>query len=323
MSRNVLVLGGAGYIGSHAVLELERKGDAPVIYDDLSTGCRFLARGREIVEKDISNEAALKQTLLDNKIDTVMHFAASALVGESMLDPLKYYDNNVSRAVVLLKAMKEAGVNKLIFSSTAATYGIPESSPIKETDKTCPINPYGMSKLMIEKILADCSRAYGLKYVVFRYFNASGADKSAEIGESHDPETHLIPLVLQAALGQREDVKILGTDYNTPDGTCIRDYIHVTDLIDAHLRAIDYLEAGEESAIFNLGNGNGFSVREVVETAREVTGRDFSAVEAPRRPGDPDTLVASSDKARTVLGWIPRTPELKEIIQTAWNWHNK
>ena len=225
--------------------------------------------------------------------------------------------------MTLLRAMRETGINDIIFSSTAATYGTPENTPIKETDRTVPINPYGRSKLMIEKILADCSAAYGLNYVVFRYFNAAGADKSAEVGEIHNPETHLIPLVLQAALGQRENIKILGTDYNTTDGTCVRDYIHVTDLIAAHLKAIDYLASGGESTVFNLGNGNGFSVREIVDAAREVTGIDISAEEAPRRPGDPDTLVASAEKARKVLGWAPQIPAPKDIIQTAWNWHNK
>jgi len=323
VSKNILVLGGSGYIGSHAVLEIERRGDNPVIYDNLSTGARELTRGRNIVEADIAEEAVLKETLSGEKIDAVMHFAASALVGESVEDPLKYYDNNVSRAVTLLRAMRETGVNDIIFSSTAATYGTPENTPIKETDRTAPINPYGRSKLMIEKILADCSAAYGLNYVVFRYFNAAGADKSAEIGEMHNPETHLIPLVLQAALGQRESIKILGTDYNTPDGTCVRDYIHVTDLIAAHLKAIEYLASGGKRTVFNLGNGNGFSVREIIDAAREVTGIDIPAEEAPRRPGDPDTLVASAEKAKKVLGWEPQIPHPKDIIQTAWNWHNK
>ncbi len=321
MKKNVLVLGGAGYIGSHAVLGLKKAGYNPVVYDNLSTGHKEAARGAKFIEADIADVEKLKKVLRDENIDAVMHFAASALVGESMEDPLLYFDNNVCRAVNLFKAMIEVGVKRVIFSSTAATYGTPERVPIEEDDKIAPINPYGESKVMIEKILKDCKRAYGLNYVIFRYFNAAGADQTSFRGEVHDPETHLIPIVLQTALGQRKEVKIFGTDYNTPDGTCVRDYIHVTDLIDAHILALGYLEKGSESTVFNLGNNNGFSVREVIETARKVCGKEIPAVEAQRREGDPDTLIASSKKAKKVLGWNPKISSLEKIIESAWNWH--
>ena len=321
MGKNILVLGGAGYIGSHAVLGLKKSGYNPVVYDNLSTGHKEAARGAKFIEADIADVEKLKKVLRDENIDAVMHFAASALVGESMEDPLLYFDNNVCRAVNLFKAMIEVGVKRVIFSSTAATYGTPERVPIEEDDKIAPINPYGESKVMIEKILKDCKRAYGLNYVIFRYFNAAGADQTSLRGEVHDPETHLIPIVLQTALGQRKEVKIFGTDYNTPDGTCVRDYIHVTDLIDAHILALGYLEKGSESTVFNLGNNNGFSVREVIETARKVCGKEIPAVEAQRREGDPDTLIASSKKAKKVLGWNPKISSLEEIIESAWNWH--
>ena len=255
-------------------------------------------------------------------IDAVIHFAAFSLVGESVTDPLKYYENNLYGTKVLLKAMIDNGVNKIVFSSTAATYGEPENIPILEDDRTCPTNPYGETKLAMEKMMKWSANAYGLKYVSLRYFNACGAHKSARIGEAHNPESHLIPLVLQVPNGKRESVSIYGTDYDTPDGTCIRDYIHVTDLAKAHILAVEYLMKGGESNVFNLGNGVGYSVREVIETARRVTGHPIPAVEIPRRAGDPARLVASGEKAKEILGWKPEITELEDIIRSAWAWHS-
>ncbi|MEB3280904.1 MAG: UDP-glucose 4-epimerase GalE [Lyngbya sp.] len=322
----VLVTGGAGYIGSHAVLALQRSGYEVVILDNLVYG------HRDIVEQVLKVELIVGDTndrqLLDNlfsmrQIDAVMHFAAYAYVGESVTAPDKYYRNNVIGTLTLLEAMKDASINKFVFSSTCATYGVPQQVPIPEDHPQNPINPYGMSKLMVEKILSDFDAAYDLKSVWFRYFNAAGADPEGALGEDHNPETHLIPLTLLAALGKRESLSIFGTDYPTPDGTCVRDYIHVTDLATAHVLGLEYLFQGGKTDVFNLGNGNGFSVKEVIETARNVTGREIKAVECDRRPGDPPALVGSAEKARQVLGWNPQYSDLNAILSHAWQWHQK
>ncbi|MEH7438562.1 UDP-glucose 4-epimerase GalE [Neobacillus drentensis] len=317
----ILVVGGAGYIGSHLVKELVEKEEV-VVLDNLSTGHRAAVDSRAIfVKGDLGNEEDLQMVFRSYPIKAVMHFAAYSLVGESVVDPLKYYENNVAATLTLLKVMMKFKVKNFIFSSTAATYGIPEVDLIDETSVTAPINPYGHSKLMVEKILADFSKAYGLNYVVLRYFNAAGAHKSAVIGESHDPETHLIPIVLQQLLGQREKVAVFGTDYDTPDGTCIRDYIHVTDLAEAHILALEALLTEKKSAeVYNLGNGLGYSVKEVIETCEKVTGVKANVEMADRRAGDPARLVASSQKIFTELGWKAER-NLEQIIADAWNWH--
>jgi UDP-glucose 4-epimerase len=317
----ILVVGGAGYIGSHLVKELVEKEEV-VVLDNLSTGHRAAVDSRAIfVKGDLGNEEDLQMVFRSYPINAVMHFAAYSLVGESVVDPLKYYENNVAATLTLLKVMMKFNVKNFIFSSTAATYGIPEVELINETSVTAPINPYGHSKLMVEKILADFSNAYGLNYVVLRYFNAAGAHKSAVIGESHDPETHLIPIVLQQLLGQREKVAVFGTDYDTPDGTCIRDYIHVTDLAEAHILALEALLTEKKSAeVYNLGNGLGYSVKEVIETCEKVTGVKANVEMADRRAGDPARLVASSQKIFTELGWKAER-NLEQIIADAWNWH--
>ncbi len=319
----VLVTGGAGYIGAHAVRELKKAGYEVVILDNLIYGHRELAQGERLIVGDLENCALLEQLFAEHRFEAVMHFAAYAYVGESVENPAKYYRNNVAATLNLLDAMREAKVSRFIFSSTCATYGEPKEVPILESHPQNPINPYGASKMMVERILADYSKAFGLKYVALRYFNAAGADESGEIGEDHNPETHLIPLVLDAALGKRKHITIYGTDYNTPDGTCIRDYIHVTDLANAHVLGLKYLENRGESDVFNLGNGNGFSVREVIETARKVTGREILVVEGARRPGDPAQLIGSAEKAKKVLGWNPKFNQLETIIATAWKWHQK
>jgi UDP-glucose 4-epimerase len=317
----ILVVGGAGYIGSHLVKELVEKEEV-VVLDNLSTGHREAVDSRAIfVKGDLGNEEDLQMVFRSYPIKAVMHFAAYSLVGESVVDPLKYYENNVASTLTLLKVMMKFNVKNFIFSSTAATYGIPEVELIDETSATAPINPYGQSKLMVEQILAHFSKSYGLNYVVLRYFNAAGAHKSAVIGESHDPETHLIPIVLQQLLGQREKVSVFGTDYDTPDGTCIRDYIHVTDLAEAHILSLEALLAGKKSAeVFNLGNGLGYSVKEVIETCEKVTGVKANVEMADRRAGDPARLVASSQKIFTELGWKAER-NLEQIIADAWNWH--
>lgn len=320
----ILVTGGAGYIGSHAVLALKRAGYGVVVLDNLVYGHRDLVEKVlqvELIIGDTNDRALLDELFATHKIAAVMHFSAYAYVGESVTDPGKYYRNNVVGTLTLLEAMVAASVKSFVFSSTCATYGVPKTVPIPEDHPQNPINPYGATKLMVERILADFDVAYGLKSVCFRYFNAAGADPSGLLGEDHNPETHLIPLVLMAALGKRESVSIFGTDYPTPDGTCIRDYIHVTDLADAHVLGVKYLLQDGEAAIFNLGNGNGFSVKQVIDTARTVTGQDIKVVESDRRPGDPPVLVGSSDKARKVLGWEPQYPALQEIITHAWHWH--
>ena len=319
----LLVLGGAGYIGSHTAVELLDRGHEVVIADNLITGYRqAVPKEAVFYQGDIRDYNFLNNLFKKEKIDAVIHFAAFSLVGESVTNPLKYYENNLYGTKVLLQAMIDNNVDKIVFSSTAATYGEPENIPILESDRTCPTNPYGETKLAMEKMMKWSANAYQLRYVSLRYFNACGAHKSGKLGEAHNPESHLIPLVLQVPNGKRESVSIYGTDYDTPDGTCIRDYIHVTDLAEAHILAVEYLMKGGESNVFNLGNGVGYSVREVIETARKVTGHPIPAVEIPRRAGDPARLVASGEKAKTVLGWEPKITSLEDIIRSAWVWHS-
>jgi UDP-glucose 4-epimerase len=317
----ILVVGGAGYIGSHLVKELVETKEV-IVLDNLSTGFEDSVDSRAIfVKGDLGNESDLEQVFSKYPIEAVMHFAANSLVGESVADPLKYYQNNVASTLTLLKVMLKYDVKNFIFSSTAATYGIPDVDIIQEDSPTVPINPYGQSKLMVEHILADFAHAYGLNYVVLRYFNAAGAHVSGEIGEKHDPETHLVPIILQHLLGQREQISVFGDDYETADGTCIRDYIHVTDLANAHIFALDSLLNGtNKTATYNLGNGLGYSVKEVIETCEKVTGRKANVVIAERRAGDPARLVASSDKIHRDLGWKAER-NLEEIIASAWKWH--
>ncbi len=325
-ATTVLVTGGAGYIGSHTVLALQQAGYTVIVLDNLVYGHRDIAESVlkvTLIEGDTNDRALLDRLFTEYDIAAVMHFAAYAYVGESVNDPAKYYRNNVVGTLTLLEAMVAHNVKKFVFSSTCASYGVPKTIPIPEDHPQAPINPYGMSKLMVEHILADFDRAYDFKAVRFRYFNAAGADPQGRLGEDHNPETHLIPLVLMAALGKRPSISIFGTDYPTPDGTCIRDYIHVSDLADAHVQGLEYLLKGGDSQIFNLGNGNGFSVKEVIDTARQVTGREIVAVECDRREGDPPALVGSSDRARKILGWNPKYSDITEIIRHAWQWHQK
>lgn len=318
----ILVLGGAGYIGSHTVYELIDAGKEVVIADNLETGhIEAVHPKAKFYQGDIRDRAFVDSVFDNEQIDGVIHFAANSLVGESMTNPLKYYDNNLCGTKVLLESMVAHGIDKIVFSSTAATYGEPERVPILETDRTEPTNCYGETKLSMEKMFKWTDLAHGLRFVSLRYFNACGAHVSGKIGEAHNPESHLIPLILQVPNGKREFISIFGDDYDTKDGTCIRDYIHVTDLAQAHILAMDYLMNGGESNIFNLGNGVGFTVKEVIDTAREVTGHPIPAKTTPRRAGDPAQLIASSEKARTVLGWHPEHADLREIIETAWNWH--
>lgn len=318
----ILVLGGAGYIGSHTVYELIDAGRDVVVADNLETGhIEAVHPKARFYQGDIRDRAFCDRVFESENIEGVIHFAANSLVGESMTNPLKYYDNNICGTKVLLESMVAHGVDKIVFSSTAATYGEPEKVPILESDRTLPTNPYGETKLSMEKMIRWTGVAHGIRFVSLRYFNACGAHVSGTIGEAHNPESHLIPLILQVPNGKRESISVFGDDYPTPDGTCIRDYIHVTDLAQAHIRAMDYLAAGGESDIFNLGNGVGFSVNEVIETARRVTGHPIPAQMRERRAGDPAQLIASSQKARTVLGWKPEHDSLEEIIASAWNWH--
>ena len=318
----ILVLGGAGYIGSHTVYELIDAGKEVVIADNLETGhIEAVHPKAKFYQGDIRDRAFVDSVFDNEQIDGVIHFAANSLVGESMTNPLKYYDNNLCGTKVLLESMVAHGIDKIVFSSTAATYGEPERVPILETDRTEPTNCYGETKLSMEKMFKWTGLAHGLRFVSLRYFNACGAHVSGKIGEAHNPESHLIPLILQVPNGKREFISIFGDDYDTKDGTCIRDYIHVTDLAQAHILAMDYLMEGGESNIFNLGNGVGFTVKEVIDTAREVTGHPIPAKTTPRRAGDPAQLIASSEKARSVLGWHPEHADLREIIETAWNWH--
>lgn len=319
---NVLVVGGAGYIGSHAVKYLSDAGHSVWVYDNLSRGHRASVPAERLIVGEVADRAKLVATMKDKKIDAVMHFAAFALVNESVNDPSLYYRNNVIAALELLDAMREANVMRIVFSSTTATYGEPEIVPIPETTPQAPINPYGFTKLVIEKALADYAAAYGLAYAALRYFNAAGADPSGEIGEDHTPESHIIPLVLQVALGQRDKITIYGDDYPTPDGTCVRDYVHVCDLADAHLRALERLEPGKGICL-NLGTGRGTSVREIVEACREVTGHPIPEVMGTRRAGDPPELVADARRAQAELGWTPQYQDVRSIVKTAWNWHQK
>lgn len=322
----VLVTGGAGYIGSHTVLALKQKGYNIVILDNLVHGHQDLvesALGVELVVGDISDYSLLIRLFRKYPISAVIHFAAYAYVGESVANPQKYYRNNVVGTLTLLEAMVACRVNKIVFSSTCATYGIPDSNPISEDQPQRPINPYGASKLAVERILQDFYTAYQFQSVTFRYFNAAGADPKGRLGEDHMPEPHLIPLIFYTALAKREYINIFGTDYPTPDGTCIRDYIHVADLAEAHILGLEYLLSGGETNVFNLGNGSGFSVREVLDTARLVTGQDITVVESSRRLGDPPILVGGSEKARHILGWQPQYSDLHQILSDAWRWHQK
>ena len=320
----ILVLGGAGYIGSHTVYELIGRGADVVVADNLETGHREAVHPQaRFYQGDIRSRDFLDRLFQQEAIDAVIHFAANSLVGESMMNPLKYYDNNLCGTKVLLEAMVAHNVRKIVFSSTAATYGEPVNIPILETDPAHPTNTYGETKLAMERMFHWVGKAHGLRYVSLRYFNACGAHKSGKIGEMHQPETHLIPIILQVPLGKRKSVSIYGEDYDTRDGTCVRDYIHVTDLAQAHILAVEYLNRGGESDIFNLGNGVGFTVKEVIECARKVTGHPIPAISAPRRAGDPAQLVASSEKAKNILGWNPQYDDLETIIASAWNFHRK
>ena len=318
----ILVLGGAGYIGSHTVYELVDAGYEVIVIDNLLTGFKEAVHPQaKFYEGDIRDKIFLDNILSKEKIDGVIHFAASSQVGESMKNPLKYYNNNLCGTEVLLESMVEHGIDKIVFSSTAATYGEPESIPILETARTLPTNCYGETKLSMEIMFKWISKAHNLRYVSLRYFNACGAHPNGKIGEAHNPETHLIPLVLQVPNGKREYISVFGNDYDTKDGTCVRDYIHVNDLAQAHILAMEYLSKGGESNIFNLGNGVGFTVKEVIETARKVTNHTIPIREEERRAGDPSVLIASSEKARKVLGWKPQYADLETIISTAWKWH--
>ena len=320
----ILVCGGAGYIGSHAVRQLIDRGEEVIIVDNLETGHEDAIHPQaKFYKVDIRDEEALDKVFAENKIDEVIHFAANSLVGESMTNPLKYFNNNVHGTEILLKVKVAHDVKKIVFSSTAATYGEPKNIPILESDETNPTNAYGETKLCMEKMMKWADKAHGVKYISLRYFNVAGAHESGEIGEDHNPETHLIPLILQVPLGKREFISIFGDDYETHDGTCIRDYIHVTDLADAHILAVHKLREGSESNIYNLGSGNGFTVKEMIETARKVTGHEIPAKVCERRAGDPAKLVASSEKARRELGWVPKHENVEDMISSAWNWHQK
>ena len=318
----VLVTGGAGYIGSHTVYELIGQGYDVAVADNLSTGhIEAVHEKARFYNGDIRDRAFLGELFRKEAVDGVIHFAASSLVGESMADPLKYYNNNMYGTMVLLETMAGNGIDKIVFSSSAAVYGEPESVPIREEDRTAPLNTYGETKLAMERMMKWTSAAHGLRYVALRYFNACGAHVSGCIGEDHCPETHLIPIILQAAAGRREYISVFGNDYDTPDGTCIRDYVHVTDLARAHVLALEYLAGGGASDVFNLGSGRGFSVAEIIEHTKRVTGRDFAVKYEDRRPGDPAVLIASGDKAERVLGWRPESSEIGRVLESAWEWH--
>ena len=318
---SILVCGGAGYIGSHMVAELLENGQDVVILDNLEKGHKDALLGGKLYIGDLRDKEILNKIFTENDIEAVIDFAAYSLVGESMTEPLRYFNNNVYGTISLLEAMKEHNVKYIVFSSTAATYGEPECVPILEDSKTIPTNAYGESKLLVEKILNWCDKAYGIKYTTLRYFNAAGAHINGKIGEDHSPETHLIPLILNVALGKRDEILIFGDDYDTKDGSCIRDYIHVSDLASAHSLALKRLMNGGESRIYNLGNGTGFSVKEMIDIARKVTGHEIPAKVAPRRSGDPAILIASSEKAMKELNWKPKFNSVETIIETAWNWH--
>nr|WP_287411394.1 UDP-glucose 4-epimerase GalE [Pseudodesulfovibrio sp.] len=321
--KKTLITGGAGYIGSHAAKALSSLGREVVVLDSLVAGHRDFLKWGEFEQGDLADSAFLKGVFSRHDIGEVLHFAAFIAVGESVEKPDMYYGNNVRNTLNLLDAMLEADVKRLVFSSTAAVYGEPVTDVIAEDHPLSPLSPYAWSKRMIEQMLADYDHAYGLKHVCLRYFNAAGADPDGEIGERHQPETHLIPLILHAALGLRDNITIFGTDYPTPDGTCLRDYIHVTDLANAHVKALEYLESGGASRAFNLGNGNGFSVREIIDVAQEVSGRDIPVTESERRPGDSPSLVSSAKAAHGVLGWNPQFGNVRDIVRTAWDWHQK
>lgn len=318
---SILVTGGAGYIGSHVVAELLSQNEETVVVDNLQKGHKSAVLGGKFYMGDIRDSDFMDRVFKENDIDSVIHFAAESLVGESVQMPLKYYNNNVYGTECLLEKMRTYGVKHIVFSSTAATYGEPSNIPILESDRTLPTNPYGDTKLAVEKLLKWCDNAYGIKFVALRYFNAAGAHRSGKIGEDHRPETHLIPIILEVALGKREYIQIFGDDYNTPDGTCIRDYVHVSDLAKAHILALNSLKNGGESTVYNLGNGVGFSVKEVVECARQITGHKIPQAIVPRRAGDPAILVASSHKIKSELNWKPEENDLKTIIASAWKWH--
>jgi len=318
----ILVTGGAGYIGSHVVKELLRQGHKPIVFDNLQTGHRKAVKKPLFIEGDLSDQQKLKETFQTNSIDAVMHFAADCSVGEAVQNPIKYFNNNVRNSLELIEMIEEFKVMKIVFSSSAAVYGEPKEIPISEEHPCAPTNPYGETKWIFEKVLQAFHDAGKLNYLSLRYFNAAGADPEGELGEDHSPETHLIPLVIKAAL-DGTSVPVYGTDYNTPDGTCIRDYIHVIDLAHAHILALRKLEQGKISGIYNLGNGNGYSVREVIETIKKVTGKKVASVDSPRRQGDPARLVASSEKIREELEWISKYPDLETIVETAYQWHKK
>jgi len=317
---NILVTGGAGYIGSHTCKALAAAGFMPVAYDNLVFGHEWAVKWGPLARGDILDRGRLEEVFRQYKPSAIVHFAAYAYVGESVEQPAKYYKNNVTGTLTLFEAMRDHGVEQMVYSSTCATYGRPQMIPIPEHHPQNPVNPYGASKLMVEQILADFSAAYGLRSISLRYFNAAGADADGEIGEDHDPETHLIPLVLQTAAGKRPNITIYGTDYDTPDGTCIRDYVHVSDLAEAHVLALKALSSNGSSASYNLGTGRGFSVREVIQTAHSVTGRVIPVREGPRRPGDPPRLVADATRAKTDLGWTPKYADLNQIVKSAWGW---
>lgn len=317
----ILVTGGAGYIGSHTVAELLARGEEVIVLDNLQKGHAEAVLTPSFYQGDLRDSSLLDQIFTKHDVEAVIHFAADSLVGESVSNPLKYFQNNVASTLNLVTKMKEHGVGKIVFSSTAATYGEPQSIPIQESDPTLPTNPYGETKLTIEKMLHWCDQAYGIHFVALRYFNAAGADPKGRIGEDHHPETHLIPLILKVALGQRESITIFGQDYPTHDGTCVRDYIHVLDLAQAHYLALNKLRKTNKSGIYNLGNGQGFSVAQVIEAARKVTGHPIPAQWGERRAGDPAVLIASSQLAQKELGWIPQWNRLEQMIETAWNWH--
>jgi UDP-glucose 4-epimerase len=317
----VMVAGGAGYIGSHTVAELLQRGQEVVVVDSLIKGHKNAVMGGKLYTGDIRDDEFMDSVFAENDIDSVIHFAADIEVGLSMLDPLVFYRNNVYTVICMLEFMKKHDVKNIVFSSTAAVYGFPKVVPITEDCEKSPVNPYGDTKLTVEKMLKWCGDAYGIKWAAPRYFNAAGAHESAKIGEDHDPESHLIPIILQAAMGKRDSIKVFGQDYDTPDGTCIRDYIHVSDLADAHILALDYLKRGGESDSFNLGSGNGYSVMEVIDKVKEVTGKEFKVDMVPRREGDPARLVADSAKARQLLGWSPKKDDIGIIIDSAWKWH--
>lgn len=318
----ILITGGAGYIGSHTNKLLHQKGLQTIVYDNLSRGHREFVRWGKFIQGNLADKAKLDSCFKNHAIDAVLHFCAFCYVGESSNHPAKYYHNNVVNTINLLDAMVEHGIQYIIFSSTCSTYGNPVKIPLMEDHPQHPINPYGKSKLLVEKILKHYEEAHGIRHINLRYFNAAGADPDGEIGEWHEPETHLIPIAMQVASGQRDHMQIFGTDYKTPDGTCVRDYIHVNDIAEAHLLALEYLQNGAASDVFNLGNGNGFSVRDVIQAVERISGKAVKVIEATRRPGDPPILIGSSEKAKTILNWQPGHPDLEDIIRTAWHWHS-